>query len=398
MKRNLWISLSLLLLLLGCHFTKRPMVPEVPSGNVERESALRSIGNYGGFYELDDQGGVNTVNLVWGEDDDGARINVQNDFDEIIAELPSIPELRKLYIHEGQSTDRSMKFVAQLPKLGTLMMWDAEVTDAGVKELQSLPNLSVIHISNAGITDESLRVFGNMPGITSLSLQGNRFTDAGLEHLKGLKRLDTLWVDRGESKITDEGLQHLSSLKSLETLGIQSMPVSGEGLITHLKDLPRLRQIHLAYEIKDEKAKQRIADALKCRVDTVSGKGYEQKLERLPEDRKRDMLNTNLRIFESALQAYYYDHRRYPKSLGDLEKPIAYLTNSKVVDIFDSSKQLLYQAPNDGQTCVIYSRGPNGIDDGGDSNNDIVKRIEPTRAMKTALGIIDKSTGSVTKN
>ena len=53
-------------------------------------------------------------------------------------------------------------------------------------------------------------------------------TDAGLEHLNGLKQLQTLWLDH--TQVTHAGLEHLKGLKQLQELLLGSTPVTDAGL------------------------------------------------------------------------------------------------------------------------------------------------------------------------
>ena len=46
-------------------------------------------------------------------------------------------------------------------------------------------------------------------------LDGTQVTDAGLEHLKGLSRLQELYLDG--TQVTDAGLEHLKGLSQLKS-------------------------------------------------------------------------------------------------------------------------------------------------------------------------------------
>ena len=49
-------------------------------------------------------------------------------------------------------------------------------------------------------------------------------TDAGLEHLKGLNRLQRLWLN--STQVADAGLEHLKGLTQLQELGLASTKVT----------------------------------------------------------------------------------------------------------------------------------------------------------------------------
>ncbi len=67
--------------------------------------------------------------------------------------------------------------------------------------------------------------FTNVDGV---SLSHTQVTDAGLEHLNGLKQLQTLWLDH--TQVTHAGLEHLKGLKQLQELLLGSTPVTDAGL------------------------------------------------------------------------------------------------------------------------------------------------------------------------
>src|SRR5262249_39941269 len=65
-----------------------------------------------------------------------------------------------------------------------------------------------------------------------------------------------------------------------------------------------------------------------------------------------------------ALAAYQCDHKTYPKALSELAPK--YL--DKIPDDLYSGKPLLYRGFE--KSCLLYSVGPNGIDDDGQSTRD----------------------------
>lgn len=217
---------------------------EEPSKTFTKEEAIEAIGLYGGFIENDEKGEVESVNLVYGEDNTGKRIECPNDSDTILRYLTAFPDLQGLYIHGMQATDRMMPIVGRLSRLETLMMWDAKVTDEGVASLKNLNELKSIHISNAGLSDSALAILAKLPKLEHLSLQQNQFTDEGLKQLKDATQIKVLWVGLGGKGITDNGIESLLNLKNLEVLDLQRTDVTDDGII-RLKDLPNLKQLFL---------------------------------------------------------------------------------------------------------------------------------------------------------
>lgn len=187
---------------------------------------------------------VAEVNLVY-NDDGGRRLETQNKHDRIIPHLESFPNLRRLFLHSTQVTDKTMPHIARLKKLEVFFVWDARgLSDEGIRYLAGLKRLENIHISDSRIGDESLEVFSRLPRVHTLSLQQNRFTDAGLAHLKDMTQLKSLWIGLARvRKVTDAGVAHLVNLENLEELDLQGYKLSEEALAP-LRALPKLKSLH----------------------------------------------------------------------------------------------------------------------------------------------------------
>lgn len=173
------------------------------------------------------------VNLVYSEDG-GKRQENNKPSSAALQYLPKFPNLKRLLLAGAQVDDPGMRFLAELPRLEHLYLWDALlVSDDGVDHLRFLKNLRYIHISDSQITDESLKLFGELSHLEGLSLQFNRFTDRGLEYLTSLQNLERLWVcgkDDRPNSITDTGLSSLHHLKKLKELGVQNTAVTSQGV------------------------------------------------------------------------------------------------------------------------------------------------------------------------
>ena len=79
------------------------------------------------------------------------------------------------------------------------------------------------------ITDDDLAALEHLPRVTWLDIsQNKRITDEGLKHLKGLKKLETLYVYG--TQVSDAGLVHLEGLPALEELSVLNTKVTREGI------------------------------------------------------------------------------------------------------------------------------------------------------------------------
>ena len=66
-----------------------------------------------------------------------------------------------------------------------------------------------------------------------------RITDAGLEHLKGLTKLQTLWLP--SNNVTDAGLVHLTGFTKLRRLHLGGTKITDAGVKELQTELPKCR-------------------------------------------------------------------------------------------------------------------------------------------------------------
>ncbi|MEZ6072985.1 MAG: hypothetical protein R3C10_22655 [Pirellulales bacterium] len=185
------------------------------------------------------------VSLNYSEDSGTREVN-GNSSDDALQHLPKLPDLRVLLLSETQASDESMRYLAQLPRLEHLYMWDVhQVSDAGVEHLRKLKNLRSVHIGHSQITDKSVDILTRCPKIESLSLQGHRFTDRTFEYASRRPNLKSLVVGLGSVTFTDDGLAHLEGLTELERLGIQQGQITDSGVI-HLVKLAKLKDLWIS--------------------------------------------------------------------------------------------------------------------------------------------------------
>ncbi|MBN1901454.1 zf-HC2 domain-containing protein [Candidatus Sumerlaeota bacterium] len=74
----------------------------------------------------------------------------------------------------------------------------------------------------------------------------------------------------------------------------------------------------------------------------------------------------NLKSTQAALEAYHVDNNRYPDILAELVSPVAYLTSVPTDPLSgNGSMKLQYYVIEGKDACVLYSAGPDGVDDSG---------------------------------
>jgi len=213
-------------------------------GDADVQAAVKAILEYGGFVKYDEDGRVCKVSLVYTEDEWGNRIECRGTSDEILSQLPKLPDVRELLLMSSQATDRGMAYVGQLMKLEKLFMWDAaQISDAGTAHLANLRNLKHIHISNSLIGDGTLETMSRLKELTSIGFQNNRFTDDGFKWLEHMPQLTDLWVGSA-GRVSDAAMPHFAKLTNLKILELQSSVVTDAGIM-QLKDIKSLKGLIL---------------------------------------------------------------------------------------------------------------------------------------------------------
>jgi hypothetical protein len=119
-----------------------------------------------------------------------------------------------------------------------------EPTDAGVAHLKGLRNLRDLAVDKSQLTDESLRHLSQLPRIEHLTLTGRRFSDKGLTYLRKAAHLKTLQLHSEQNGITDAGLASLKGLKELGLLDLSGSAITDTGL-EQLKVLSNLKEVRV---------------------------------------------------------------------------------------------------------------------------------------------------------
>lgn len=207
---------------------------------------IRKIEEYGGFMKFDEKDRVVEVNLVYGQDENGKRVDVQNRSDDIIEFMPRLQHLKRLYIRNEQASNEAMKHIGKIHSLERILMWEAEVSDVGFAKLSGLPDIQYIFCGSEKLTNRSIETLSQLKSLTGFSLHGSNFSDEGFKHLKKLENLETLYINSNESSITDEGIKHLAQLKHLKRIGIRGWGITN-GSIEVLKQLKRLDSLDITH-------------------------------------------------------------------------------------------------------------------------------------------------------
>jgi hypothetical protein len=161
----------------------------------------------------------------------------RNDFDKALR-----LEKENWFAPEELKNDNDLKRLKGLAERDSLILDNAQITDAGLKHLERLTQLKVLWLRHTRITDRGLLSLSKLPRLRSVFLDGNNITDAGLENLKGMTQLDGVSLDG--TKITDAGLKKLEGLTQLEFISLCGTAITDAGLDS-VKGFTRLRSLEL---------------------------------------------------------------------------------------------------------------------------------------------------------
>jgi hypothetical protein len=127
--------------------------------------------------------------------------------------------------------------------LKRLELQDTRIAEGGLACLRHLNKLETLYLNRTPLTDKGLEPLCGLAGLKVLDLRGARhLTDAGLGHLKGLDRLEILYLSY--TKVGDAGLAHLKGLKRLLRLELVGTGVTDAGL-EHLHGLDKLVYVEI---------------------------------------------------------------------------------------------------------------------------------------------------------
>lgn len=100
-------------------------------------------------------------------------------------------------------------------------------------------DLVTVGLGGLPVTDKDLELLKGLPKLEALYLTRTEISDAGLAHLKNLPNLRALHLDY--TKVTDAGLSQLATLSTLSSLHLNGTHVTPKGLSSLRQALPACR-------------------------------------------------------------------------------------------------------------------------------------------------------------
>ena len=185
-------------------------------------------------------------------------------------------------------TPDEFQIIGRLAELKQLDLYGVAIGESG-KEISRLTRLESLNIAGDENGDEQLEQFATLRNLTSLAV-GHQTTDAGLDHVKGMSRLQTLFL--GDSQVNGEGLRYvpkqlltlyldrtsfgdedakqLSGFFKLQRLGLSGTTITDTGL-TGLESLDELDYLSIEDTQIGDDSIDWLGDLLKLYVIDVAG-------------------------------------------------------------------------------------------------------------------------------
>lgn len=203
MQRRVFLSLVSTGLILGCE-EENPEMALKSTGAVVSRVDGRTMLHFEHLTETDLR--LKRINFQLGVS--FVRIGAIN-FDDSdatdrgIESLDQISDLEVLHIRNCRNvTNRSMKFLAQNPKLIELTVVETRCTDDGFAPIASLTNLERLEIS--GVGEKTLSHIGRLRNLDRLTLIDSKINEAGARSLGRVTSLRVLEFYRCTMKDTTE--------------------------------------------------------------------------------------------------------------------------------------------------------------------------------------------------
>ncbi len=169
------------------------------------------------------------------------EVNIKLDTESLRAIVRGCPMLHELIISRGSLSGSDLECLDELKHLRDLRLVADNLNDADLVRIgkSAFESLEVLWLGyNAGIDDDGIEHLTGLKKLQSLNVAGTSITDAGLVHLVGLSQLQELALQ--DTSITDGGLATLANLQNLKALHLSGCKnITAEGVRKLQAALPK---------------------------------------------------------------------------------------------------------------------------------------------------------------
>jgi hypothetical protein len=166
----------------------------------EEKQARLALLELGARWELDEEGGVTTVNLS--SDPGNPRFH-----DNAMTRLKTFQYLRGLDLGYSDITDQGLSHIQSLSELRWIYLYGTQVTDDGLRYVRGLANVETLVLADDNFTDACLEHISTLPRLRLLNLNGCRITDSGVKFLRQVSNLERLMLY--DTDVSVKGIEEL---------------------------------------------------------------------------------------------------------------------------------------------------------------------------------------------
>lgn len=163
--------------------------------------------------------------------------------DEGASALAKMKLLEVVDLSTTDVTDSSISYLAELPSLKSLAVWENPITSKAGDSLRHIESLRELHLGGTRFGDEGIERICDLPELAILRLERTPVTDRSLRLLVGASRLTELSVS--DTAITDAGIESLADFSTLRVLTLANTAVTGHSLM-FIQRLSALEKLDLA--------------------------------------------------------------------------------------------------------------------------------------------------------
>jgi len=141
----------------------------------------------------------------------------------VVDHLRRLPKLRTVYLWDAQVTDDDfghLRRLTQISRLGLHFPWQ-DVTGSGLRHVASMRNVRELMVSGHSINNDGLQYVAEFPALERFSIGWNGVDDHGLVHLARCPKLKHLTLSG--CRCGDRGLRAITQIETLESLNFLNM-------------------------------------------------------------------------------------------------------------------------------------------------------------------------------
>ncbi len=167
---------------------------------------------------------------------------------QCLQNISHLNSLKELSFETQVATDEGIRYLSSLENLEKLKITASSISGVGLQGFRRLKDLVLSSHCTAyfhsPFTDQGVEAALSNPHLESFWLMGATLTDQGLRKLSELKGLKNLTLSHVDGT-TSETAQRLSQLKQLEDLYFVPASIDSHTLLDSIKDLKRLKRLHI---------------------------------------------------------------------------------------------------------------------------------------------------------